>query len=129
MARRRSKWRRTTAIVKKMMQEARKARAYESLRQCPVCGNPHSLSIDVNEDKVSGRKSAFIRCASCGFEYTMDSLPPIADVFWVYSKLLDNIHGASIQSRPVHEGVTEGAKEEVGEEGEELNIEIEKYSE
>ncbi len=123
MARRRSKWRRTTAIVKKMMQEAKKVKAYESLRQCPVCGNPHSLSIDVDEDKSSGRKMAFISCASCGFEYSMDNLPPIADVFWIYSRILDQIHGVSIQDRSVHEGTTKTVEKESGEE-ERIDVEV-----
>lgn len=128
MARRRSKWRRTTAIVKKMMQEARRVKAYESLRQCPVCGNPHSLSIDVNEDEASGRKSAFIKCAACGFEYSMDNLPPIADVFWIYSKILDNIHELPLtQSQATREGKGGEVEREV-EGGEvEVEIDIEEY--
>jgi len=65
MARRRSKWRRTWQIVKKMMQEARKVRAYQSLRQCPVCGNPYSLSIVIKVDKETDKKSAEVFCTAC----------------------------------------------------------------
>ncbi|MCS7110629.1 MAG: hypothetical protein N3D82_02040 [Ignisphaera sp.] len=129
MARRRSKWRRTTAIVKKMIQEARRTKAYESLRQCPMCGNPHTLSIDVNEDKAGSRKSAFVRCASCGFEYAMDNLPPIADVFWIYSKILDQIHGSSIQSKPVQKSAEETEEEETRkEEGVDVEVVEEKMA-
>jgi transcription elongation factor Elf1 len=130
MARRRSKWRRTTAIVKKMMQEAKKVKAYESLRQCPVCGNPHSLSIDLNEDKSSGRKDAFIKCAACGFEYSMRNLPPIADVFWVYSKILDNVHGTSYQSQAPSGYRLEEIEEEKEIEGEmDIEIDVEEQKE
>lgn len=123
MARRRSKWRRTTAIVKKMMQEAKKVKAYESLRQCPVCGNPYSLSIDLEEDRVSGRKSAYIKCSSCGFEHAMDNLPPIADLFWVYSRVLDLAHGPSIQSESPQE-ITAETTEERSSGEEKVDVEI-----
>lgn len=94
MGRRRSKWRRTTQIVKKMMQEARKTRALQSLRQCPVCGNPYSLSITIKVDKEVDKKSAKVYCTACGFEYEFPEIPVIADEFWVYSRTLDIVQGA-----------------------------------
>ena len=111
MARRRSKWRRTTAIMKKLMQEARKTRAYQSLQQCPVCGDPHGLSIAIRVDKETGRKSAYIRCSSCKFEYLFESIPAIADEFWVYSKLLDMVEAGAI-SKPVQVVEEKSVKEE-----------------
>lgn len=89
MARRRSKWRRTWQTLKKMMQEARKVRVHQSLRQCPFCGNPYSLTITINVDKESDRKKAEVICGVCGFRYEFAELPIIADEFWVYSKVLD----------------------------------------
>jgi len=129
MARRRSKWRRTWQVVKKMMQEARKVRAYQSLRQCPVCGNPYSLSIVIKVDKETDKKSAEVFCTACGFRYTFPEIPIIADEFWVYSKVLDVVQEVPPKSKapeiaetqpPPAEGVeqTSGAEglEEVEEE-------------
>jgi len=114
-----------------MMQEARKARARESLRQCPVCGNPHSLSIDVKEDKWTGRKSAHIRCSSCGFEATLEDLPPIADEFWIYSKVLDMVQGEVVPQNETtikaEETVT--PTEEVKDKESALEVEIEELKE
>jgi len=121
MAKRRSKWRRTTQIVRKMMQEARRARVRESLRQCPVCGSPHSLSIDIKENKWTGIKTAHVVCSVCGFEVTLENLPPIADEFWVYSRILDQVQGmgrpaeaASGGGEVVEEARAEGSAEEAG---------------
>jgi len=97
LARRRSKWRKTASVMKKLMQEARKVRVRESLRQCPICGNPNSFSIEIEIDKESGRKSAHIMCTNCHFEYSMQNLPAIADEFWVYSKVLDMIQKETIK--------------------------------
>lgn len=101
MAKRRSKWRRTWQVVKKMMQEARKVKAYESIKQCPVCGNPHSLSISIKHDKLSDRKSAEVICSACKFEYKFDEIPPIADEFWIYSKILDIARGEAIEEKKI----------------------------
>ncbi len=122
MARRRSKWRKTWQIVKKMMQEARKTRARESLRQCPVCGNPHSLSIEVKEDKWTGRKTAYVRCSVCGFETVLENLPPIADEFWIYSRVLDMVQGSIPTSV---ETEVSGEKAEASEASEETASEVE----
>jgi len=126
LARRRSKWRKTALIMKKLMQEARKVRVRESLRQCPICGNPNSFSIEIEIDKESGRKSAHIMCTNCHFEYSMQNLPAIADEFWVYSKVLDMIQKESIKpvERVSQETVTVPSEEEAGEE-EETEITIE----
>jgi transcription elongation factor Elf1 len=91
MGRRRSKWRRTSQLVKKMMQDARKTRALQSLRQCPVCGNPYSLSIIIRVNKETDKKSAEVYCTSCGFRYDFPEIPIIGDEFWVYSKVLDMV--------------------------------------
>ena len=125
MAKRRSKWRRTTAIMKKLMQEARRTRAYQSLQQCPVCGDPHGLSIEIKQDKNSGRKSAYVRCSSCKFEYHFDTIPSIADEFWVYSKLLDMVYSGTI--KPVQPRPAEVA--EPTEPTEELHVETEENEE
>ena len=132
MARRRSKWRKTWQIVKKMMQEARKVRARESLRQCPVCGNPYSLSIEVKEDKWTSRKTAYVRCSLCGFETALENLPPIADAFWVYSKVLDMVQSASATSSVEASLASESeSKAQVEEETKEetVHIEVEEVSE
>ena len=123
MARRRSKWRKTTVLMKKLMQEARKARARESLRQCPVCGSPNTLSIDIKEDRWTGIKNAVVRCSACGFEMKLDNLPPIADEFWIYSKVLDAVRGEiTAEAQPAEES---GAPAEAAEEGGEGKAEIE----
>jgi len=109
MARRRSKWRRTTQIMRKMMQEARKVRVRESLRQCPVCGSPHSLSIEIKENKWTGIKTAHVVCSACGFEVTLENLPPIADEFWVYSRILDQVQG--VGRAPAAEATATAASE------------------
>ncbi len=119
MARRRSKWRKTASVMKKLMQEARKVRVRESLRQCPICGNPNSFSIEIEIDKESGRKSAHIMCINCHFEYSMQNLPTIADEFWVYSKVLDMIQKRAItpiEKKPQETQPTvveEGSEEEI----------------
>ena len=132
MARRRSKWRKTWQIMKKMMQEARKVRARESLRQCPVCGNPHSLSIEVKEDKWTSRKTAYVRCSLCGFETVLENLPPIADAFWVYSKVLDMVQSASAtggaEAPLISESESKAQVEEAKEE-EAVHIEVEEVPE
>jgi len=110
MARRRSKWRRTSTIMKKLMQEARKVRAFQSLQQCPMCGDPHGLTIAIKMDKELGKKSAYVKCSSCGFEYFFETIPVIADEFWVYSKLLD-----MVQSGTLHSLSTKEASKEVAE--------------
>ncbi len=97
MARRRSKWRKTALVMKKLMQEARKVRVKESLRQCPICGNPNSFSIEIEIDRESERKNAHIMCTNCRFEYSMQNLPAIADEFWIYSKVLDMIQKETIK--------------------------------
>jgi len=131
MARRRSKWRRTSQMIKKMMQEARNVRARESLRQCPVCGSPHSLVIEVKVDKETDRKSAEVYCTACGFSHVFPEIPMIADEFWVYSKTLDIVHGTSTPRATATESETtaevqEPAGEAVGSEaGEEPKIEFE----
>ncbi len=132
MARRRSKWRKTWQIVKKMMQEARKARAQESLRQCPVCGNPHSLSIEVKEDKWTSRKTAYIRCSVCGFETVLENLPPIADEFWIYSRVLDMVQSSTpvAAETEASEAKVEASEEVSTSETEEIvHIEIEEIGE
>jgi len=129
MARRRSKWRKTWQIVKKMMQEARKVRAQESLRQCPVCGNPHSLSIEVKEDKWTSRKTAYVRCSLCGFETVLGNLPPIADAFWVYSKVLDMVQSVSATGS-VEASLASESKAQIEETKEEtVHIEVEEVPE
>ncbi|MEM0371435.1 MAG: hypothetical protein QXG46_04890 [Ignisphaera sp.] len=135
MAKRRSKWRRTWQVVKKMMQEARKVKAYESLKQCPVCGNPHSLSISIKTDKSSEKRSAEVVCSVCGFEHRFDEIPSIADEFWVYSKVLDIVHSETVEKKKeeVVETVSsevagqdvEGAKATSYEEEPEISIDIE----
>ncbi|MDK6029109.1 hypothetical protein QPL79_07005 [Ignisphaera sp. 4213-co] len=110
MARRRSKWRRSTVIVKKLMQEARKVRAYQSLQQCPVCGDPHGLSIEIRQNKNSGVKSAYVRCSTCKFEYVFETIPSIADEFWVYSKLLDLVYSGTIKPKQIVSMKTESAE-------------------
>lgn len=131
MARRRSKWRKTWQIVKKMMQEARKVRAQESLRQCPVCGNPYSLSIEVKEDKWTSRKTAYVRCSLCGFETVLENLPPIADAFWVYSRVLDMVQSVSatsgVEASLANESENKAQIEETKEET--VHIEVEEVSE
>ncbi len=132
MARRRSKWRKTWQIVKKMMQEARKARARESLRQCPVCGNPYSLSIEVKEDKWTSRKTAYIRCSVCGFETVLENLPPIADEFWIYSRVLDMVQGSmpATAETEASEAIVEASEEAAISEAEEIvHIEVEELGE
>ncbi len=131
VAKRRSKWRKTSAIVKKLMQEARMARVHQSIRQCPVCGNPYSLTIEIKVDKKTGKKQAYVRCSACKFEYLFETIPAIADEFWVYSKLLDMVHegligGAKVEERieKVESEAMEGPQEEVREE-EELEEEVE----
>jgi len=130
MARRRSKWRKTTIIMKKLMQEARKARARESLRQCPVCGAPSALSIDLKEDRWTGIKTAFVKCSACGFEMKLENLPPIADEFWVYSKVLDAVRG-EVATASLEGGATEVAEGggETEEGGEKAEIEFVEVSE
>jgi len=126
LARRRSKWRKTAAVMKKLMQEARKVRVKESLRQCPICGNPNSFSIEIEIDKESGRKSAHIMCANCHFEYSMQNLPAIADEFWVYSKVLDMIQKETI--KPIERAsqeVSAVSTEEKTEEETEITLEEE----
>lgn len=130
MARRRSKWRRTWQVVKKMMQEARKVRAYQSLRQCPVCGNPYSLSIVIKVDKETDKKSAEVFCTACGFRYTFPEIPIIADEFWVYSKVLDVVQEVPPKSKAPEIAETqsppaEGVEQTGGAEGlEEVEAEI-----
>ena len=120
MARRRSKWRKTTVLMKKLMQEARKSRARESLRQCPVCGSPHTLSITIKEDKWTGIKTATVTCSACGFSMTLENLPPIADEFWIYSKVLDSVRSGGAQPQEVAElGESGGEASESRKEGEE----------
>ena len=97
--------------MKKLMQEARKVKAYQSLQQCPVCGDPHGLSIAIRVDKETGRKSAYIRCSSCKFEHLFESIPAIADEFWVYSKLLDMVEAGAIL-KPVQVVEEKSVKEE-----------------
>jgi len=123
VARRRSKWRKTTTMMKKLMQEARRARARESLRQCPVCGSPNTLSIDIKEDRWTGIKNAVVRCSSCGFEMKLDNLPPIADEFWIYSRVLDAVRG-EIAAEAAEGGEAQEAGES-GESGEKEEAEIE----
>ncbi|MEM4788796.1 MAG: hypothetical protein QXV06_03285 [Ignisphaera sp.] len=101
MGRRRSKWRRTWQVVKKMMQEARKVRAIQSLRQCPVCGNPNSLSIMIKVDKQTDKRSAEVICNACGFSYMFPEIPVIADEFWVYSRVLDIVQSTEVKTKPV----------------------------
>lgn len=101
MGRRRSKWRRTWQVVKKMMQDARKVRATQSLRQCPVCGNPNSLSIMIKVDKQTDKRSAEVVCSACGFSHTFPEIPVIADEFWVYSKVLDIVQSAEVKAKPI----------------------------
>jgi len=101
MGRRRSKWRITWQVVKKMMQDARKVRAAQSLRQCPVCGNPNSLSIMIKVDKQTDKRSAEVVCSVCGFSHTFPEIPAIADEFWVYSKVLDIVQSAEVKAKPV----------------------------
>jgi transcription elongation factor Elf1 len=127
VAKRRSKWRRTTVIMKKLAQEAKKARAYQSIQHGPVCVDPHGLSITIKLDKEGGKKQAYVRCSSCKFEYTFDSIPVIADEFWVYSKLLDMMH-SSATSKPVSEDKAEeeriaSGREKASEEARELHEE------
>lgn len=130
MARRRSKWRRTWQVVKKMMQDARKVRAYQSLRQCPVCGNPYSLSIVIKVDKETDKKSAEVFCTACGFRYTFPEIPIIADEFWVYSKVLDVVQEVPPKSKTPEIAETqpppaEGVEQTSGAEGlEEVEAEI-----
>ncbi len=125
MARRRSKWRKTTMIMKKLMQEARKARARESLRQCPLCGSPSTLSIHIKEDKWTGIKSAVVRCSACGFEMKLENLPPIADEFWIYSKVLDAVKGETAATQPSTAQEAEAQKEAKAEEGSGEGVEVE----
>ncbi len=131
--------------MKKMMQEARKARAKQSLHQCPVCGNPYSLSIEMKEDKWTSVKTAYIRCSACGFEMTMENLPPIADEFWVYAKVLDAIQSGGVPQAQAEEVATvetseavtssktveaeETASETEASDTEELKIEVEEVKE
>jgi len=126
LARRRSKWRKTAAVMKKLMQEARKVRVKESLRQCPICGNPNSFSIEIEIDKESGRKSAHIMCSNCRFEYSMQNLPAIADEFWVYSKVLDMIQKETIKPMErTSQEVSAVSTEEKAEEENEIILEEE----
>ena len=120
VAKRRSKWRRTSVIMKKLMQEAKKTKAYQSIRQCPVCGDPHALSIAIVQDKEGGKKQAHVKCSSCKFEYMFEAIPAIADEFWVYSKLLDMVYTGTI-SKPTP--VAEEKAEESAEEPEEVHEE------
>jgi len=119
LARRRSKWRKTTVLMKKLMQEARKARARESLKQCPVCGSPYTLSITIKEDKWTGIKTATVTCSACGFSVTLENLPPIADEFWVYSRVLDSVRSSTAGGESLGGGVAEGSGSESGEKPEE----------
>lgn len=111
----------------------------QSLRQCPVCGNPYSLSIVIKVDKETDRKSAEVYCTACGFRYEFAEIPVIADEFWVYSKILDIIQGRAekITAPPIVEKKTtttgveelgettplEGVEAEIIEEVEEENLE------
>jgi transcription elongation factor Elf1 len=131
VARRRSKWRKTTTILKKLMQEARMVKVRQNIRQCPVCGNPYSLTIEIKVDKKTGKKQAYVRCSACKFEHLFETIPAIADEFWVYSRLLDMVHEGLIREAKIEEGVekveseaVEGSQETVGE-GEELEEEVE----
>jgi transcription elongation factor Elf1 len=128
VAKRRSKWRRTSVIMKKLMQEAKKTKAYQSIRQCPVCGDPHGLSIAIVQDKEGGKKQAHVKCSSCKFEYMFEAIPAIADEFWVYSKLLDMVYTGTISKpTPVAEEKAEEVEivgaEESAEEPEEVHEE------
>ncbi len=130
MARRRSKWRKTWMIYKKMMQEARKVRAKQSLHQCPLCGNPHSLSIEIKENKRTGTKTAYVHCSNCGLDIVLENLPSIVDEFWVYSRVLDEVQKSAygevaVQERPTEEVATvasEAEKEVKEETSEEIEI-------
>jgi transcription elongation factor Elf1 len=113
-----------------MMQDARKVRAYQSLRQCPVCGNPYSLSIVIKVDKETDKKSAEVFCTACGFRYTFPEIPIIADEFWVYSKVLDVVQEVPPKSKTPEIAETqpppaEGVEQTGGTEGlEEVEAEI-----
>jgi transcription elongation factor Elf1 len=113
-----------------MMQEARKVRAYQSLRQCPVCGNPYSLSIVIKVNKETDKKSAEVFCTACGFRYTFPEIPIIADEFWVYSKVLDVVQEVPPKSKTPEIAETqpppvEGVEQTGGAEGlEEVEAEI-----
>jgi transcription elongation factor Elf1 len=113
-----------------MMQDARKVRAYQSLRQCPVCGNPYSLSIVIKVDKETDKKSAEVFCTACGFRYTFPEIPIIADEFWVYSKVLDVVQEVPPKSKTPEIAETqpppaEGVEQTSGAEGlEEVEAEI-----
>ena len=107
------------------MQEARKVRAYQSLQQCPLCGDPHGLTIEIKVDKSSGKKSAYVRCSTCKFEYVFESIPSIADEFWVYSKLLDMVYtGTLSRSATASEAGSEKSKEASIEAGETVQFEV-----
>ncbi len=125
MGRRRSKWRKTTQIMKKMMLEAKKTRMRESLRQCPVCGTPFSLMIEIKQDKTRDVKHAVVRCSACGFEVTFENLPPIADEYWVYSKVLDYARGETIPAETPPAETAEATEATTSESSEQLPIEIE----
>ncbi len=124
VAKRRSKWRRTSVIMKKLMQEAKKTKAYQSIRQCPVCGDPHGLSIAIVQDKEGGKRQAHVKCSSCKFEYMFEAIPAIADEFWVYSKLLDMVYAGTISKpTPVAEEAEIVGAGESAEEPEEVHEE------
>ncbi|MEM1541746.1 MAG: hypothetical protein QW101_03770 [Ignisphaera sp.] len=127
MAKRRSKWRRTWQVVKKMMQEARKVKAYESLKQCPVCGNPHSLTISIKTDKTGEKRSAEVICNVCGFEHRFNEIPSIADEFWIYSKVLDIVHSETVEEKK-EETTAETVSSEASVQDVE-NIEVEPHGE
>jgi len=118
--------------MKKMMQEARKARIMQSLHQCPRCGTPGSFYIELKVDKWTGRRSAYARCSACGFEATLEDIPAFADEFWVYSKLSDMVYmeESKLGVKNVEENIVAGVEgveqqEGVSEESEsEENVEI-----
>jgi len=105
--------------MKKMMQEARKARIMQSLHQCPKCGTPGSFYIELKVDKWTGKKSAYAKCSACGFEATLEDIPAFADEFWVYSKLSDMVYmeESKLGAKSIEENVVAGAESVEQQEG------------
>lgn len=116
-------------MVKKLMQEAKRVKAYESLKQCPICGDPHGLVIELKVDRKTEKKSAYVRCHACHFEYSLPDIPAIADEFWVYSRVLDSVGSYRVKAREATAAnepsvsETESAEESGGEE-EEVEVEV-----
>jgi len=73
------------------------ARAKRLIRQCPECGGPDTLIVEMTE--VEDGKEARFWCYRCGFTHVL-RLPQIADEFYAYDRLIMTIEGQTSTSQP-----------------------------